>query len=171
MAGENGPTLRPCIGKSRAAGWVADRPTLKACPSKRKADGAHMSGWMNGCTSKKKADQEDEAAGSFEPPEKLSGGCSTMVACGEEIEAPTKVKIVMSHEGIESILSHKARTDSFKEFQARVAKEVEETGEFEVSEEYIKNVSESFAWMNERFSTARSRYPDLDWEESDEEEE
>jgi hypothetical protein len=77
----------------------------------------------------------------------------------------------MSHEGIEAILGHHARTDSFKEFQARVAKEVEETGEFEVSEEYIKNVSESVAWMKERLSTARSRYPDLDWEESDEEDE
>jgi hypothetical protein len=157
MAGEDGPTLMHCTGKTRMAGKVTGRPTLKACASKRKADVAHMSGWMNACTSKKKAEEEDEA------PENVS--TEFMVARGDALEAPTKVMMLMAHEDIQSILSHKARGDSFKEFQASVAKEVDETGEFVVSEEHLKNMLEARDWMREEMTNLRSDYPDVVFED------
>jgi hypothetical protein len=92
---------------------VSGRPKEEPCPTNNDEAGSSDSMIADAT--------EDSAAG---------------VAGDEEAPPSTKVKMFMSHEGIESILGHKARTDSFKEFQARVAKEVEETGEFEVSEDY-----------------------------------
>jgi hypothetical protein len=108
------------------------------------------------CPSKRKAEEEEgEAAGSAD----------SMVARGDAVEAPTKGKMLMAHEDIGSILSYKARGDSFKEFQARVAKEVEETGEFVMSEEHMKNVQETRAWFREQILSLRSDYPDVMFED------
>ncbi|CAM0870955.1 unnamed protein product [Alopecurus aequalis] len=128
-----------------------DGPTLRLCTVKSMAAGRDLT--LKACPSNRKAD---------EAPEKVS---APMEAGGEGVEARTKVKMVMSQEDIDSILNHKARGDSFKEFQARVAKEVEETGEFEVTEEHMKNVTEARAWIREELSNVRSQYPHLVWED------
>jgi hypothetical protein len=116
-------------------GRVTGRQKLRVCPSKRKAE------------------EDAEAQGK-------------VFAHSEAVEAPAKGKtMLMAHEDIESILTHKARGRSFKEFQARVAKEVEETGEFVMSEEHMKNVQETRAWFREQILSLRSDYPDVVFED------
>ena len=79
------------------------------------------------------------------------------------------MKMFMSPEDIDVILSHRARGDNFKQFQARVRKEVAETGHFEISEQYVENVLAHQAMYRGEWSSLRSQYPNLVWEEDDDE--
>ena len=149
-----------------AAGRVTGHRTVEACALKV-------------CGSNK--EDEGDAAGNFEAAvEKTSasfaGGevmeaeTESFLASHQGMEAQTKRKMFMSPEDMDVILSHEARGDSFKQFQARIRKEVAETGHFEISEEYFNKVFQHRAWIRQEWSNLRSQYPNLVWEEEEEDE-
>ncbi|KAE8784362.1 hypothetical protein D1007_42046 [Hordeum vulgare] len=157
------PQIQRRRGETMAAGSVTGDPTVEACAPKvcgnNKADAAgnFFLGGSEG--------MEEAQTDSF----LLGGGEGMKEAQTDSVmeEAQTGRRMFMSPEDIDIILNHKARGDSFKQFQARVRKEVAETGHFEISKQYVKNVLAHQAMYRGEWSNLRSQYPNLVWEEDD----
>ncbi|KAI4999096.1 hypothetical protein ZWY2020_059849 [Hordeum vulgare] len=157
-----------------AAGRVTVDPTVEACAPKvcgnNKADAAGTFEAAEEKTSMEFSALEETAcfaAGGQDMTESFLAGGG-----GEYMEdAQTKRKMYMSQEDMDVILSHEARGDRFKQFQARIRKEVQETGHFEISEEYVNKVFQQRAWMRQQCSDLRSQYPNLVWEQDDDDHE
>ncbi|KAI4999097.1 hypothetical protein ZWY2020_059850 [Hordeum vulgare] len=162
-----------------AAGRVTVDPTVEACAPKlcgnNKADAAGNF-FLGGSEGMEEAQTDSFLLGGREGMEEaqtdsflLGGGEGMEEAQTDSVmeEAQTGRRMFMSPEDIDIILNHKARGDSFKQFQARVRKEVAETGHFEISEQYVKNVLAHQAMYRGEWSNLSSQYPNLVWEQDD----